>query len=268
MTHHEDKPEILIENNPPQGISIGGGAGSAILLGCIIIAASILYSGNMITKKLVGGSAAQVQNIVAGQQVGAQQQQAAPAQPGVAVAVTERADAPMLGSKNAKVTLVEFSDFQCPFCKRFVDETFSQIKQKYVDTGKVKIVFRHYPLAFHANAQKAGEAAECANRQGKFWEYHDVLFSQGKADGTGLDIASLKKYADDLGLNKGTLGFKKDQFNQCLDSGATAEIVKNDMAVGSASGVSGTPTIFINGKTIVGAQPLASFEQAIEAALK
>lgn len=83
---------------------------------------------------------------------------------------------PALGRDSAPVTIVEFSDMQCPFCKRFFDDTFSQLKKDYIDTGKVRMTFRHYPLNFHKNAQKAAEATECANEQGKFWEYHDLLF--------------------------------------------------------------------------------------------
>jgi protein-disulfide isomerase len=164
--------------------------------------------------------------------------------------------------------MVEFSDFQCPFCAKFFKETYSQIKSKYIDTGKVKLVFRHYPLPMHQNAQKAAEAAECANRQGKFFEYHDLLFENSQSDGSGLAMEDLKKYADQLGLNKGTLGFGKDKFNQCLDRGEAAETVKKDVSDAQSAGISGTPSFFVNGKKIVGAQPFANFEQAIEEALK
>lgn len=84
---------------------------------------------------------------------------------------------PQLGQQNAKVTIVEFSDFQCPFCKAFFDDTLSQLKKDYIDTGKAKMAYRHFPLSsIHKNAQKAGEASECANEQGKFWQYHDLIF--------------------------------------------------------------------------------------------
>jgi len=174
--------------------------------------------------------------------------------------LTERRGAPSIGS--GKLEIVEFSDFQCPFCQRFFNEAYKEIKSKYIDTGKAKLVFRHFPLSsFHVNAQKAAEAAECANKQNKFPEYHDVLFEKGQADGTGLAVFDLKQYAKDLGLNTA-------KFNSCLDNGETADIVKKDIEDGGKAGVTGTPTIFINGEKIVGAQPYSNFEQKIEAALK
>lgn len=164
--------------------------------------------------------------------------------------------APVNGDKNAPVTIVEFSDFECPFCGRYHAQTHPLIVENYVDTGKVKFVFKHFPLNFHASAQKASEAAECANDQGKFWEYHDVLFANQQA----LSISNLKQYAADLSLDTA-------EFNSCLDSGEHAAKIKQDLADGQAAGVSGTPSFFINGQKLVGAQPYSAFEQAIEAAL-
>jgi protein-disulfide isomerase len=177
----------------------------------------------------------------------------------VVTQLNDRKDAPKEG--NGKVKIVEFSDFQCPFCQSFFKEAYSQIKSQYVDTGKAEFVFRHYPLPFHANAQKAAEAAECANKQGRFWEYHNILFEKSKSDGTGLYPADLKKYAKDLGLNT-------DKFNSCLDNGEAAEAVRKDNEDAQKAGVDGTPTIFINGKKIVGAKPFADFQAEIDAALK
>jgi protein-disulfide isomerase len=217
---------------------------SSILIGALLVSASIFLSSG-------GSLIARAKSVIAetGDNLA----------PSGEVKLTERKDAPTEGK--GKVEIVEFSDFQCPFCKRFFDETYSQLKSKYIDTGKVKLTFRHYPLPFHQNAQKSAEAAECANNQGKFFPYHDVLFTKGQGDGTGLAIADLKQYASDLGLNTG-------KFNSCLDNGDTAEIVKKDFEAGGKSGVSGTPTFFINGEKIVGAQPFSAFETAIEKALK
>lgn len=222
--------------------------GLSILAGAILISASIFYNTNSMVSKLggTGGAVAAA---------GAKQAPSAP------VKVNERSDAPVLGKKDAKVTIIEFSDFQCPYCKKFNDNTFAQIKKEYVDTGKAKIVFRHFPLSFHVNAEIAGEAAECANRQGKFWDYHDLLFKNGQADGAGLDSASLKKYAEQVGLNTA-------KFNSCLDNGETAEIVKKDFADGQAAGTTGTPSFYVNGVQVVGALPFASFSASIENALK
>lgn len=164
---------------------------------------------------------------------------------------------PVRGAEKAPVTLIEFSDYQCPFSAQFFSQTLPQIEKNYIKTGKVKMVFRDFPLAFHQNAQKAAEAAECAGEQGKYWEYHDTIFENQKV----LDIASLKKYAKNLGLNM-------QKFNACLDSGKMAAEVKKDFEAGSQYGVSGTPCFFINGIKLEGAQPYQAFEEAIEKALK
>jgi len=269
MTQHQgiEKPEILVENiqNEPSGSP--SWLAASVLVGAILISGSVLYSAKMILKKMDSTSG----QVVLSQQAATPtaQQQAAAAQTGQGnIQVTERSDAPAIGSKSAKVTMIEFSDFQCPYCQSFFKETYGQIKSKYIDTGKVRLVFRHFPLPFHQNAEKAAEAAECANKQGKFFEYHDLLFKNAQSDGTGLAASDLKKYADQLGLNSGTLGFGKNKFNQCLDKSETASVVKKDVSDGTAAGVSGTPSFIINGKLVVGAQPYASFEQVIEAALK
>jgi protein-disulfide isomerase len=151
---------------------------------------------------------------------------------------------------------VEFSDFECPYCARFYRETLGQIDSEYIETGKVKMVYRDFPLGFHKQAQKAAEAAECAGEQGKFWEMHDILFEKGVSGG----VTSFKQYAKDIGLNN-------EKFDECLDSGAMAEEVKKDMKDGSDAGVSGTPAFFINGKLITGAQPFSKFKEVIDAEL-
>ncbi|MBI2548217.1 thioredoxin domain-containing protein [Candidatus Woesearchaeota archaeon] len=161
------------------------------------------------------------------------------------------------GSSKAPITIIEFSDFQCPYCGRFYAETLPLIKEKYIDTGKVQFVYRDFPLGFHQHAQKAAEAAECAGEQEKYWEYHNLLFENQNA----LDTTSLKAYAKQLGLNTG-------EFNQCLDEGKMTAEVQNDFEQGSRYGVTGTPAFFINGVEIVGAQPYAAFEQIIEQELQ
>lgn len=162
-------------------------------------------------------------------------------------------------NKNAKVQMMEFGDFQCPFCGRFFSETFGQIKKQYIDTGKVAYQHRDYPLPFHQFAQKAHEASRCALEQSekKYWELHDWLYLNQNT----LEVDNIKKAAATLGLNAA-------KFNQCLDSGKHAEAVKKDVTEGTSYGVSGTPTFLINGERIVGAQPLSAFQQAIEKYLK
>lgn len=163
-------------------------------------------------------------------------------------------DDPVLGKEDAPVTIVEFSDFQCPFCGRFEKDTFPKLKEEYIDTGKVKLVFRDFPLTnIHPYAQKAAEASECADEQGKFWKYHDKLFENQDA----LTVDDLKKYADDLNLNN-------NKFEKCLDSDSMKEEVQKDTDDGINYGVAGTPAFFINGILLEGAQPFENFKQIID----
>jgi len=165
------------------------------------------------------------------------------------------------GDPDATVTLIEFTDYECPFCKRHYTDTLPEILKNYVDTGKVKYVVRDYPLSFHPAAQKASEATECAAEQNKFWEMHDKIFGTQGTWGSDA-IASFKKYATDIGLNAST-------FNTCLDSGAMAAEVNADLADGSAAGISGTPGFWIvsddgQSKSISGAYPYATFQAAFD----
>lgn len=160
------------------------------------------------------------------------------------------------GDPNAPVTIIEWSDYQCPYCGRFYHDTLGLIEQNYIDTGKVKLVYRDFPLSFHPHAQKAAEAAECAGEQGKYLEMHDKLFGEG-VDG-GVD--GFKQYAADLGLDT-------NKFNTCLDTGAMKAEIAKDMQDGQAVGIKGTPGFIINGKMVSGAQPYANFKAVIDAAL-
>lgn len=170
-------------------------------------------------------------------------------------------DDPVLGKDNAPITIIEFSDFQCPFCERFFSQTFGQVKTNYIDTGKVKFVYRDFPLrSIHPNAQKAAEAAECANEQDKFWGYHDTLFNKQQEWASSIAIPLFKQYAKDLGLDT-------DKFNTCLDSGKYQDEVNKDEQDGIRVGIQGTPAFFINGQLLSGAQPYAAFQAAIEQSL-
>ncbi len=158
------------------------------------------------------------------------------------------------GPKDAPVTVVEFSDFQCPFCKT-ANATVKQLLDKY--PGKVRLVFRDYPLAtLHPQAPKAHEAARCAADQGKFWEYHDLLFERSPR----MAPADLKQYAQELKLEAAA-------FAQCLDSGKYAAEVDKDFQEGAGLGLTGTPSFFINGRQLVGAQPLAAFQKIVDSEL-
>ncbi|MBI2451733.1 DsbA family protein [Candidatus Pacearchaeota archaeon] len=171
-------------------------------------------------------------------------------------------DAPVLGNPDAPVTIVEFSDFQCPFCGRFYSDALASIKTQYIETGKVKFVYKDFPLvSIHPMAQPTAEAARCARAQGgddAFWKYHDKIFENQAA----LSTTTLKQWAKDLGYN----------IDSCLDSGEMRSVVQQDLAEATAAGGQGTPYIVVisgDGSTIPisGAQPFSVFQQAIEASL-
>ncbi len=182
-------------------------------------------------------------------------------------------DDPVLGDKNAKVTLIDFTNYECSFCKRYFDDTYSQLKKDYIDTGKIKYVVRDLPLPFHANAHKEAQAAECAREQGgdsAYFKYHDEIFKRTTSGGTGLAFDQLPVIANDLGLNGKVL-------QSCLDTEKYKAEVDKDLADASAVGATGTPTFFIGkstsdgvitGTKIVGAQPYSVFQAEIDKQLK
>ncbi len=151
------------------------------------------------------------------------------------------------GDFNAPVTLILFDDFECPYCLKF-EPTLKQVLAEY--QGKVRVVFRHFPLPFHPNAQKAAEASECAGEQGKFWEMHDKIFEANEKGTMGIE--TWKKEAKNLSLD--TQGF-----NDCLDSGKYASKISANLSEGQAAGVQGTPASFINGELVSGALPYEDF---------
>ncbi len=157
---------------------------------------------------------------------------------------------PTRGDSKAPVTIVEFSDFECPFCGR-AEDAVKKVLSTY--GGKVRLVYRDYPLPFHARAQKASEAALCAQDQGKYWEMHEKLFANQRA----LEVGQLKQHAKDLGLEAG-------KFDKCLDSGEKAPTVDASKKAGEEAGVNGTPAFFINGRPLSGAQPFEKFKEIID----
>ena len=156
---------------------------------------------------------------------------------------------PARGSASAPIKIVEFSDYECPFCKR-AEPTVEKVMEVYGD--KIRLVFRDYPLPFHANAKPAAMAAACAEAQGKFWEYHDKLFTSAK-----LDADTLRALAGELSLDQA-------KFDTCLAEEKYASVVEKDMEDASAVGVRGTPAFFINGRMISGAQPFEKFKEIID----
>ena len=177
-------------------------------------------------------------------------------------------DDPFKGSPTARVTLIEFSDYQCPFCARHVRETLPQIERDYIATGKVKYVFRDFPLtALHKQALKAAEAANCAGVQEKYWDMHDRLFRNTQA----MAIKDFEEHARAIGLDM-------DSFRQCLERAMTAKEIQEDLAEGQRARVTGTPSFFMgltdpNGLTVTplkmlrGARPYRDFQEALDSLL-
>jgi protein-disulfide isomerase len=158
-------------------------------------------------------------------------------------------DDTVIGDPNAPITLVEFSDFQCPYCARFFKTTLPLIEENYIKTGKVKWIYRDFPIGKHAQAELTAQTAECADEQGEFKQMHDLLFSEQETWAGNEDAPKLmKEYAKKLGLDA-------KKFNECLDSKKYALEVRKDLVDGATSGISGTPGFFVNGKIISGAMP-------------
>jgi protein-disulfide isomerase len=237
-----------------QEVTIKKSTYNQILAGIVVLAIAFSFTlGFVIGEGKIGGSATN--------QVVQQPQQQAPTNPEpeapsrVQVSLD---DDPVLGNANAPLTVIEFSDFECPFCGRAFTDAVAGIKRDYVDTGKVKLVYRDFPLSFHPQALPAALAAECAKEQNKFWEMHDKIFTnQGS-----LSEANYKAWAKEFGLNEA-------QFNSCVDSRKYESEIQKDMAEGSSAGVSGTPTFYIGNAArgyvqIVGARPYAVIQQIIE----
>lgn len=171
-------------------------------------------------------------------------------------------DSPFLGNPQAPVTMVEFADFQCPFCGRFFQTVETPIVDQYVKTGKVKFVYRDFAF-LGAESEDAAVAARCAGEQGKFWEYHDYLFSHQQGENEGAFAKpNLKKFA------RAISGIDSAKFDACVDQERYMNAVRADTAAGKSYGVNGTPATFINGRLVAGAQPVAAFVSVIEEELK
>ena len=170
------------------------------------------------------------------------------------IEVAEGEDNPSIGPKDAPVKIIEFTDYQCPFCGR-ARPTINQILDAY--KGKVRYTLRDFPLSFHQDSHKAHEAAHCAGEQGKYWEMNHKLFASQQA----IKVEDLKKYAGEIKLNQ-------KKFDECLDSGKFSEKVNQNQAYGETVGVSGTPAFFINGRMISGARPFENFKSIIDDELR
>lgn len=250
-------------DNPSHGHGgmLNGNPKSMFLLGLFVGISSVttlclaLLVGMLLSGKSIGGSAALAANnpsVVQPTTIPSADPNTPPAGP--VKAVDEKTDH-IRGNKSAKVTLIEYSDFECPFCVRHVASLEQALKDYPND---VRLVYRHFPLSFHPEAQKAAEASECAGQQGKFWEMHDEIF---KANTAGLmSVAKWKEIAKTLKLDSG-------KFDKCLDSGETAATIAQQLQEGSTAGVGGTPGTFVNGQLVEGAVPYATLKSIIDQAL-
>jgi protein-disulfide isomerase len=165
------------------------------------------------------------------------------------------------GDPNAPVTIIEFADFQCPFCGRFFASTEPQLNEAYIQSGKVRLGYWNFAFLGDESTW-AAESAECAADQDKFWEYHDKLYASQSGENQGaFSKDNLKKFAEDL-------GFDTQTFNECLDSGKYTSLIQEDTSTSGALGVKSTPTFLVNGQAIVGAQPFEAFQQIIDPLLK
>lgn len=166
-----------------------------------------------------------------------------------------------LGSKGAKVVIEDFSDYECVYCHAYVSEAFPSIINNYVKTGKVYYVFNNFPLSFHPHAKKAAEAALCAGDQNKYWEMHHALFANQHVWNQGNEVEVFAGLAKDLSMDE-------HQFRSCLQTEKYKTQVGKDIELGTQRGVSGTPSFFINGQQVVGAQSYEYFKDVIEKTLK
>jgi len=247
-----DNSEVMKEeNSQEQKLSSSNNLSVpiAIVVAGLIIAGAIVFTNRNQNPSLnLPTSASQPKPTLA----------AAPSQPQPTASPVEfkiTKDDHIRGNFDASITLVEFSDFECPFCGRHFP-TLNKILSDY--QGKVRLVYKHFPLGFHPNAQKAAEASECAWEQGKFWEYHDKVFEN---QASGLSLEKFKQWAKELGLNT-------KKFNDCLDSGKYAQKVQADYQEGLQKGVNGTPATFVNGQLVSGALPYESFKKIIDSLLQ
>ena len=258
--------EPIAPDSRTENVTLKRSTYKKLVIGIVISLIAVSFFGGYILDQSTNKSVA-LENITPTQTVPQTNPQPTsnPNQPNTKIFVSYH-DSPMKGNQNAPVTIVEFSDFQCPFCERFFSQTLPQLEQNYLDSGKARLVYRDFPLeSIHPNAVAASLAAQCANEQGKFWQYHDMLF--GNQDqwanlDSGNTTTTFKQYAVQLDLNS-------NNFNTCLDSSKYLGVVQKNFQDGTMHSVSGTPTFFIGDDKdgyvqLVGAQPYSVFQQTID----
>lgn len=254
-----------MDDKEPESVSIKKSTFNKLIIGVVVGAVlSAFFGGYILGTETTQSSETVIKNAKdAADKTSSKQPQSNPSSTIISVSLD---DDPVKGDPNAPITIVEFSDFQCPFCARFFTTTLPLIEKNYIETGKVKFVYRDFPLPdIHQNAIPAAIAAECADEQGMFWEYHDKIF-ENQLLWQDLDkqnvVSTFEQFAKELGLDT-------ESFNTCLESAKYLDEVQNDLNDGVSYGVTGTPGFFIGnekiGYTMVsGAQPYASFEQLLD----
>jgi protein-disulfide isomerase len=216
----------------------------AIMFSAWIIGMSILGAGYMISKEVSKSNTAIVDENT-------------PVGP---INIEVPAGLPVLGDNNAKVTVIEFADFQCPYCGDWQKTIFPKLKSEYIDTGKIRFVFMDFAF-LGEESNKAAEAAKCAADQNRFWDYHDKLYASQKGENEGaFSDSNLKVYAKELQLNT-------SEFNSCFDARIHKAIVEEGFNKGSGYGVTSTPTVYINGIQALGLLTYENYKQIIEAEL-
>jgi len=268
-----DTNEFQSSNNEESKITISKSSYNRMLKGIVAAIAIATFLGGYAVGTLDNDSdslsADEIKEIISAVEAKAPAPQSAQAPPRPTAPQTFQVsleDDPFKGDPNAPVTVVEFSDFQCPFCKRFFDQTLPLLEENYIDTGKIKLVYKDLPLVtLHPNVKPVHIAAECADEQGMFWDYHDVLFEK-QSEWQRLSSSDLQttliQYADDFGLQTAS-------FEACLNSPEMLEEVNADFLQATSFGATGTPTFFIGNEKngfikLVGAQPYVAFQGVID----
>ena len=252
--------EIPNKNSTPKGMIVA-------LVAVVAIAAFFAgaYFSNLDSDVLTKSEFEEAISKLESKKVITQQAESQPSQP---IKISLDND-PIRGDPNAPITIIEFSDFQCPFCARFHVQTFPLLFEEYIDTGKVNLVYRDFPIqSIHPNALPAAVSAECANEQGKYWEYHDMLFekqNEWSSQENTVALSLFSQYATKIQL-------EQEVFDSCLTSGKYIEEIKKDLDDGRDYGVSGTPGFFVGNDQIgyvelKGAQPFDSFKKIIDTQL-
>lgn len=270
---NEGNEPIISEDlqSKEQSISIKKSTFKGMIIGIIIvIGVAAFFAGSYISNFNSNQvSQEQLQDAISKLELKILQEQLSATQPTNPIKISADDD-PVIGNINAEITIIEFSDFQCPFCERFNTQTFPLIFEEYIKHGKVKLVFRDFPIqSIHPNALPASVAAECANEQGKFKEMHDKLFDNQKKwnkQDTINALSIFNQYATEIEL-------EQTKFESCLANGKYIDEIKNDLSEGQSYGVSGTPGFFIGNEKIgfielKGAQPFDSFKKVIETQLE